>query len=77
MQRILPATSLSIYDRDLGPVSFAGYHADLAGRLAARRPLRALETAAGTGSSPAIRAAESVAFEQADVTALPLPGWSL
>lgn len=37
------------YDRDLGPVGFAGCAADLARRLAARRPLHALETAAGTG----------------------------
>jgi ubiquinone/menaquinone biosynthesis C-methylase UbiE len=92
------------YDRDLGPVSFAGYAADLARRLAAGRPLRTLETAAGTGivtrhsrdllpasasllatnlNPPILEmarmtrrknwAAESVAFEQADVSALPLP----
>ncbi|MGH6935821.1 MAG: class I SAM-dependent methyltransferase, partial [Methylocella sp.] len=87
------------YDRDLGPVSFVGCAADLAHRLSARRPLHALETAAGhrnrhppfarpsasllaTNLNPPILemarmkcwAAESVAFEQADVTALPLPG---
>lgn len=38
-----------IYDRDLGPVLFAPFAADLARRVAAARPARVLELAAGTG----------------------------
>ena len=37
------------YDQGLGPVIFAGYAADTAQRVAAGRPARILETAAGTG----------------------------
>ena len=37
------------YDRDLGPVIFVGYAADLARRAAAHKPSRVLEIAAGTG----------------------------
>lgn len=37
------------YDRDLGPVVFAGYAAGLARRVAACNPKRVLETAARTG----------------------------
>ncbi len=37
------------YDQGLGPVIFAGYAADTAQRVAAGRPVRVLETAAGTG----------------------------
>lgn len=37
------------YDRGLGPLLFAEYAEDLARRVAALRPLRVLETAAGTG----------------------------
>ena len=37
------------YDRDLGPVIFAGHAADLARRVAAHNPKRMLEIAAGTG----------------------------
>lgn len=37
------------YDRDLGPVIFGGYAADLARRVAGHNPERVLEIAAGTG----------------------------
>ncbi len=37
------------YDRGLGPMIFADYAVDLARRVAALRPSRVLETAAGTG----------------------------
>lgn len=37
------------YDRELGPVIFDGYAADLARRVAAHHPERVLEIAAGTG----------------------------
>jgi ubiquinone/menaquinone biosynthesis C-methylase UbiE len=37
------------YDRHLGPVLFADYARDLAGRIAGDRPARLLETASGTG----------------------------
>jgi SAM-dependent methyltransferase len=37
------------YDRGLGPVLFADYALDMAKRVAAFRPRRVLETAAGTG----------------------------
>lgn len=37
------------YDRGLGPVIFADYAVDLARRVAATRPSRVLEVAAGTG----------------------------
>lgn len=37
------------YNRALGPMIFADYGADIARRVAARRPMRVLETAAGTG----------------------------
>ena len=37
------------YDRNLGPVIFAGYAADLARRVAAHNPQQVLEIAAGTG----------------------------
>jgi SAM-dependent methyltransferase len=37
------------YDRGLGPMIFADYAVDLARRVAAFRPSRVLETAAGTG----------------------------
>jgi SAM-dependent methyltransferase len=37
------------YDQGLGPIIFADYAADTAGRVAANRPARVLETAAGTG----------------------------
>jgi SAM-dependent methyltransferase len=39
----------ALYDRLLGPLLFAPYARDLAGRAAALRPDRILETAAGTG----------------------------
>ena len=39
------------YDRGLGPIIFADYAADIARRVAALKPARVLETAAGTGSS--------------------------
>lgn len=38
-----------LYDRDLGPLLFEGYAADMATRAEALRPRRILETAAGTG----------------------------
>ncbi len=37
------------YDRDMGPVIFDGYAADLAHRAAAHNPKRVLEIAGGTG----------------------------
>jgi ubiquinone/menaquinone biosynthesis C-methylase UbiE len=37
------------YDRNLGPLLFTGYAADIASRVAALTPRRVLETAAGTG----------------------------
>src|SRR5258707_9488517 len=37
------------YDRNLGPLLFADYAADISGRVAACRPQRVLELAAGTG----------------------------
>ena len=37
------------YDRDLGPLIFADYAADMARRVAAFGPTRVLETAAGAG----------------------------
>ena len=37
------------YDRNLGPVIFDGYAADIARRVSALSPRRVLETAAGTG----------------------------
>jgi SAM-dependent methyltransferase len=37
------------YDRNLGPLLFTDYAADIAGRVAALNPRRVLETAAGTG----------------------------
>jgi ubiquinone/menaquinone biosynthesis C-methylase UbiE len=37
------------YDRGLGPVIFVDYAADIARRVAELRPMRVLETAAGTG----------------------------
>jgi ubiquinone/menaquinone biosynthesis C-methylase UbiE len=37
------------YDTGLGPVIFVDYAADMAKRVAAYRPMRVLETAAGTG----------------------------
>lgn len=37
------------YDRGLGPILFANYALDIAGRAAATNPSRLLETAAGTG----------------------------
>lgn len=38
------------YDRGLGPILFADFAADMARRIvAAHRPARVLETAAGTG----------------------------
>lgn len=37
------------YDQGLGPIIFADYAAETAGRVAANRPARVLETAAGTG----------------------------
>jgi ubiquinone/menaquinone biosynthesis C-methylase UbiE len=37
------------YDRGLGPMIFVDYAADIARRVAARRPARVLEIAAGTG----------------------------
>ena len=37
------------YDQGMGPVIFVGYAADLARRVAAHKPSRVLETAAGTG----------------------------
>lgn len=37
------------YDRGLGPVIFADYAVDMARRVAALKPARVLETAAGTG----------------------------
>src|SRR4051795_5519137 len=37
------------YDRNLGPLLFIDYAADIARRVAALNPQRVLETAAGTG----------------------------
>src|SRR5262245_52754553 len=37
------------YDRGIGPVMFLDFAADMAGRVAALRPQRVLETASGTG----------------------------
>ena len=37
------------YDRELGPILFADFAADMARRVAAHHPARVLETAAGTG----------------------------
>jgi ubiquinone/menaquinone biosynthesis C-methylase UbiE len=37
------------YDRNLGPLLFTEYAADIAHRVAALNPRRVLETAAGTG----------------------------
>ena len=37
------------YDQGLGPMVFVDYAADMARRVAASRPMRVLETAAGTG----------------------------
>jgi SAM-dependent methyltransferase len=37
------------YDRNLGPIIFADYAADIARRAAAGKPAKVLETAAGTG----------------------------
>ncbi len=37
------------YDRNLGPLIFADYAADIARRVAAFSPARVLEIAAGTG----------------------------
>jgi ubiquinone/menaquinone biosynthesis C-methylase UbiE len=37
------------YDRDLGPVLFADFAVDMARRVAATRPMRVLEIAAGSG----------------------------
>jgi len=37
------------YDRELGPMIFVDYAADMARRVAAFEPMRVLETAAGTG----------------------------
>jgi SAM-dependent methyltransferase len=37
------------YDQGLGPILFADYAADIAQRIAAHKPVRVLETAAGTG----------------------------
>ena len=37
------------YDRDLGPIIFSGFAADIARRTASSSPARVLETAAGTG----------------------------
>ena len=39
----------SNYDRDLGPIIFAGYAADMAARVASSAPQAVLETAAGSG----------------------------
>jgi SAM-dependent methyltransferase len=89
------------YDRGLGPVLFVDYAEDLARRVAALRPARVLETAAGTGivtrrlrdllpaearltatdlNPPMLAvargkfgAAEQIAFQPADATALPFP----
>jgi hypothetical protein len=37
------------YDQSLGPLIFADYATDIARRVAACKPARVLETAAGTG----------------------------
>ena len=37
------------YDQGLGPIIFVDYAADIARRVAAGKPARVLETAAGTG----------------------------
>jgi ubiquinone/menaquinone biosynthesis C-methylase UbiE len=37
------------YDRNLGPIIFTDYAADIARRAAAGKPAKVLETAAGTG----------------------------
>jgi hypothetical protein len=39
----------AVYDRYLGPLMFLPYVTDIAARVADLRPLRVLETAAGTG----------------------------
>ena len=41
------------YDCGMGPIIFAGYAADIAQRIATHAPPIALETASGTGTSPA------------------------
>ena len=58
------------YDRDLGPVIFADYAADIARRAAASGPVRVLETAAGTGI--VTRRLRDLLPEGADLTATDL-----
>ncbi|TMJ23258.1 MAG: SAM-dependent methyltransferase, partial [Alphaproteobacteria bacterium] len=48
----------ALYDRHLGPLLFEPYARDLARRVAALRPGRVLETAAGTGIVTAALAGE-------------------
>ena len=43
------ATIPQLYDQGLGPVMFAGFATDLGQRVRETKPLRVLETAAGTG----------------------------
>lgn len=58
-----------LYDRCLGPFLFEPYAADLAGRAAALRPRRILETAAGTGI---VTAALASALPDAEIVATDL-----
>jgi ubiquinone/menaquinone biosynthesis C-methylase UbiE len=57
------------YDRCLGPFLFEPYAADLAGRAAALRPVRILETATGTGI---VTAALAAALPEAEIVATDL-----
>jgi len=47
--RVFDSSMPAFYDRYLGPLIFADYAEDLAGRAAVLRPAKVLETAAGTG----------------------------
>jgi SAM-dependent methyltransferase len=58
-----------IYDNCLGPMLFAPYAEDLARRVAAMRPKRILETAAGTGI---VTAALAATLPEADIVATDL-----
>jgi SAM-dependent methyltransferase len=53
----------ALYDRLLGPLLFEPYARDLAGRAAALRPKRILETAAGTGIVTSALLAQAPAAE--------------
>jgi SAM-dependent methyltransferase len=49
LDKVFSGTIPELYDTHLVPMIFAPYAADLAARVAARRPQRILEVAAGTG----------------------------